>query len=203
LYLWDADQEAKACDGPISAQSAKPEILVISDSIGIGYRPFLQENFPQFSVLGLPCSAKTTKFTLRHIDAWLAQRPSFKAIVWNNGLWDIMQNGAGLVTPINDYKKNLFEIGEKIKNKTDHPLFVLTTDVPANVAARHDADVVIYNAAASEVMAELGIPVLDLHKTTSGNPSLHQDSAEKDDVHFTPQGYERLGAEIANKIKPC
>jgi len=111
-----------------------------------------------------------------------------------------MQDLGYFVSP-NDYRKNLTAIGKRIKAKTSHPLFLLTTDVPPNARARKDSDVVAYNKIAGDVMAQLGIPVLDLYSIAKASGDLHKATAAQDDVHFQDAGYERFGLAILEKLK--
>jgi hypothetical protein len=75
-------------EAPVTTDSTAT-ILVIGDSISIGYLPTVKADMPTYEFIHNPCNAMNTVHTKGHLDAWLALRPTFKAITFNNGLWDI------------------------------------------------------------------------------------------------------------------
>jgi hypothetical protein len=104
-----------------------------------------------------------SNWTNEQIDYWLDSRATFEAITWNNGLWDTADWG-----PTSDakYEANLHAIAAKIKAKTAHPLFVLTTEVLPGTLHENNANVIQKNSIAIAVMAAEGIPVLDLYSVS-------------------------------------
>ena len=186
------------CSATIPDTTGSPTMLVIGDSISIGYTPFLVPEFPTLQVVHNPCNAMTSDYTRDHIASWLATRPSFDVITFNNGMWDINE---WCQVPLDRYKANLVKIAEAVKAKTAHPYFVLTTQVPNGANGRTDARAIAYNAAAVEVMNAEGIPVIDLHTYSATFPELHVDPTN---VHWTDQGSRNLAdfivAAIANNF---
>ena len=64
---------------------------------------------------------------------------------------------------------------------------------------RMEADVQAYNARALEICSRLGVQVDDLYSfvmEAGGDQSMSQDG-----VHFTDDGYELLGVEVARVIR--
>ena len=172
----------------IPTATGQPTVLVIGDSISIGYTPYVKAALTNYDVVHNPCNAMNTDWTLSQVDSWLAGRPTFEAITWNNGLWDIASWSA-----VSDasYEANLHAIAAKIKAKTAHPLFILSTTVPAGADGRNDASIVRKNQIAVTVMQAEGIPVVDLYTVSLGVPH-----SAPTDVHFTDAGYATLSQSV-------
>lgn len=179
----------------LPAATGAPTVLIIGDSISIGYTPTIEAALtPAYDVVHNPCNAMTSAWTAQNIDTWLASRDSFEAITWNNGLWDIAdwENISD-----SDYAAKLHSIAQKIKAKTAHPLFILTTEVLAGTPHRENADVVNRNNIARDVMALEGIPVLDLYSVSQ---TIIDEHVSQDDVHYTDAGSEVLGQAVLEKL---
>lgn len=179
----------------LPAATGAPTVLIIGDSISIGYTPTIEAALePAYDVVHNPCNAMTSAWTAQNIDTWLASRDSFEAITWNNGLWDIAdwENVSD-----SDYAANLHSIAQKIKAKTAHPLFILTTEVLVGTPNRENADVVNRNNIARDVMLEEGIPVLDLYSISQ---TIVDEHVSADDVHFTDAGSQVLGEAVLDKL---
>ena len=179
----------------LPAATGAPTVLVIGDSISIGYTPTLIAALsPNYDVVHNPCNAMTTTWTAQNIDTWLASRDSFEAITWNNGLWDVAdwENVSDSA-----YAANLHAIAQKIKAKTAHPLFILTTEVLPATPHRNNADVVNRNNIARDVMNLEGIAVLDLYSVSQTIVGEH---VSVDDVHFTEAGSQVLGEAVLDSL---
>ena len=179
----------------LPAATGAPTVLIIGDSISIGYTPTIEAALsPAYDVVHNPCNAMTSSWTAQNIDTWLASRSSFEAITWNNGLWDVAdwENVSD-----SDYAANLHAIAQKIKAKTAHPLFILTTEVLPATPHRNNADVVNRNNIARDVMALEGIKVLDLYPVSQTIVGEH---VSADDVHFTTAGSQVLGEAVLDSL---
>ncbi len=185
----------------------KKEVLIIGDSISIGYTPFLQKALaPEINVEHNPGNGGNTKRGVQSIDQWLGGK-QWDVIVFNFGLHDLVRidslkkynvvDGKIQVT-IEDYKKNLNIIASKLKQTTATLIFVTTTMVPENASGRKGDDVAVYNAAAIEVMKKNGIQVLDLYTSSL---TTHPNNSKLGDVHYTEQGYQLLAEPIIKAIK--
>lgn len=183
-----------ACSSNIPEQDGRPSILVIGDSISYGYLPYLKQSLSTYDVQHNPCNAFNSDITNRRIDKWLESRPRWDAITFNNGLWDI---ASWSYVNSDDYRHNLREIAQKIKEHTDHPLFVLTTEVPIGAEGRDSTAVPARNAIAIEVMDAEGIPYVDLYSFSLTIVSEHIDPTN---VHWTPQGSEDLSVQVLNAL---
>jgi len=76
-------------------------------------------------------------------------------------------------------------------------IFATTTPVPGGSGGRVQGDEVQYNAAAVEVMREMGVETDDLWSVISPSVATLQ---QPHNVHFTAEGYRVLGVEAASRI---
>jgi hypothetical protein len=189
----------------------KPRILIIGDSISIGYTPFVQENLAnQADVFHNPGNAQHTGTGLEKINEWIGNE-KWDIIQFNWGLWDLCyrhpdsevqgnrdkENGK-ITYSIEEYASNLDSIVTILKSKTDARLvFLTTTYVPENEAGRFKNDAIRYNDAAKEIMRKHSVVVNDIYAQSS---KIHQESGKGlDDVHYSNQGYEEL-SELVTKF---
>jgi len=182
-------------------------VLIVGDSISIGYTPFIQKALaPDVIVEHNDGNGGNTLRGVQRIEKWLGTK-QWDVIVFNFGLHDLARidslkkynavTGKVEVT-IDDYKKNLTTIVNKLKETTATVIFVNTTVVPDSAAGRKVEDVPLYNKAAEEVMKKNGIKVIDLY-----TPSLtiHPANSKPGNVHYTPQGYTLLADILIKAIQ--
>ena len=186
---------------------APPRVLVIGDSISIGYTPLVKELLAgKADVERVPGNAADTRNTLAHLDDWLARGP-YSVIAFNSGLHDLKFTDANQTfqVPVEEYRRNLPRIVERLRKSGAGLVWATTTPVEDLRHAkrmagfsRRERDVETYNAAATPVMKKLGVPVCDLHKavTKAGADEL----LGKDGVHFTEAGYRLLAKKVAAAI---
>ncbi|NGM63104.1 SGNH/GDSL hydrolase family protein [Sphingobacterium sp. SGG-5] len=196
------------------AASAPPKkkVLIIGDSISIGYFPFVRNALTQSAeVSHNPGNARHTGAGLRLLDKWL-DGEKYDLILFNWGLWDLTYrhpestvqgkrdkvNGKVTFT-VDRYKANMDKLVQKLKNTKTPLLFVTTTVVPPDEAGRFEGDEVIYNKAAAEVMKKYDVDIVDLHRYSV---DIHKQYRLKEgDVHYTKEGYEELSKPIVDAIK--
>lgn len=198
------------------AQSQLPTVLLLGDSIRLGYQPVVTAQLAgTATVWGPEANGQDTVTTLAHLDAWLtAVNPA--VIHWNCGLHDLKRehranggNGATeTVVPLAQYAENLTTIIDRIRAHTAAPLIFATT-TPIHEArhaargltfARFAADVDTYNNAARAVCARLYVPVDDLYRvvTDAGGVTLML----PDGTHYTEDGYRILGTAVTHAVRP-
>jgi acyl-CoA thioesterase-1 len=187
---------------PITGTPGLPNVLLIGDSISIGYtipvRNLLQG---KANVHRIPVNGGPTSRGVEHIDSWLAGpgRP-WAVIHFNFGLHDlrIMDTGAHQVA-IEQYATNLRGIVARLKATGATLIWASTTPVPEGKLSppRHPADVVRYNEAAAGVMKDAGIAVNNLYSFALPRLTRIQRPAN---VHFTAAGSDALAAEVAAAI---
>ena len=100
--------------------------------------------------------------------------------------------------PLDQYEKNLDELVQKMKKAGKVVIFATTTPVPPGEPQRVSDDAVKYNEAAGRVMKKHGVRINDLHAFCVPRLKEIQRPAN---VHFTPEGSEALGQEVAKQIE--
>lgn len=172
----------------------RPDILVIGDSISLGYTPHLQALMPAHDIVHNVCNAKSSRNGVEQIDFWLRQRKQWDAITFNHGLWD---SDSRFGTKPEIYRKNLTEIARKIKKRSNNVAFILTTEVLPNTPNNSNAKVLQLNQIAIEVMTNENIPVIDLHFASE---QIQHEHIHSRDIHFTEAGSEFLADYIYNDL---
>lgn len=182
----------------------KPRVLIIGDSISIGYTPFVKKYFSNKAIVfHNEGNAQHTGIGLKNIEKWLSDE-HWDIIQFNWGIWDLCYrhpdskeyghrdkiNGKPEFT-IEEYATNLDSLVSIIKKKSNAKLiFVTTTYVPEDEPGRHTSDVKKYNDAAKVVMKKHGILVNDIYGQSI---NIHKEYGEgSNNVHYTRQGYEKL-----------
>jgi lysophospholipase L1-like esterase len=181
-------------------------VLIVGDSISIGYTPFIQKALTGINIVHNPGNGGSTVRGVQSIEKWLRDT-EWDVIVFNFGLHDMVFKDSlnkydvvhGKVSvPLDDYRKNLQIIVDKLKETTANLVFVTTTTVPENSSGRKTESPAQYNKIAKEVMKKNGIEVLDLYKTSL---KVHPENSKPGNVHYSELGYELLAKPITEKIK--
>jgi lysophospholipase L1-like esterase len=171
----------------------RPVLLVIGDSIALGYGPEMQESLPSYLVVNAPCNAPDSNDHAAFIDEWLSI-PNLAAVTFNSGLHD-----ATYRYNVSDqsYEANMRFVAQRIKAKTPNALFLTSTEVLPGTPAWQPGREVQLNAIAQAVMAQEGMPVFDLYSVSQSIPNEHLNSL---DVHFTEAGSAVLGQAILGEL---
>ncbi|GIZ09697.1 SGNH/GDSL hydrolase family protein [Flavobacterium sp. UMI-01] len=194
-------------------QKEKKKILIIGDSISIGYTPFVKKDLNDLAeVLHNPGNAQHTGTGLKNIEKWIGDG-KWDIVQINWGLWDLCYRhpdskvqgqrdklrGKITFSP-EEYEKNLDAIVKLIRKKTKAKLiFVSTTYVPEKEAGRFVEDAIKYNAIARRVMEANGVIINDIYEASK---EIHLKYGKgNDDVHYAPKGYEELGKHMASFLK--
>lgn len=177
-----------------------PKVLIIGDSISIGYTPPLAQLLQgKADVLHHEGNAAHTGNGLEKLDSWLGTT-KWDLIHFNFGLHDlkIMDSGVQQI-PLAQYEANLTEIVKKLKKTGAKLVFATTTPVPEGKVSppRNPADVPAYNAAALRIMQRYGIPIDDLYNFAL--PRLAEIQTPVN-VHYTKPGYAALAGQAAKSI---
>jgi acyl-CoA thioesterase-1 len=194
-------QEANPAFTEITDDPALPRVLLIGDSISIGYTlPTRTRLQGRANVHRIPVNGGPTIRGLESLDQWLGSR-RWDVIHFNWGLHDLrfMDDGKHQVA-IEVYEKNLRDLVGRLKRTGAVLIWASTTPVPdAEVTPpRKSGDVIIYNAAAKRVMDENGIRINDLYTVALPQLSTIQLPAN---VHYTDSGYDVLGERVAASIR--
>ena len=191
----------------------KPNILIVGDSISIGYTPFVKERLAEkANVFHNEGNAQHTGTGLQKIAEWVGNE-DWQIVQFNWGLWDLAHrhpdatvygnrdkiNGKVTFT-VDEYASNLDSLVTTLKTLTDAKLiFVTTSYVPEGEAGRFVEDAVRYNAAAKKIMEKHGVLVNDIYERSKEIHSKHNRASN--DVHYTEAGSEKLGELIADFLE--
>lgn len=192
---------------PVEDEPGLPRVLLIGDSISMGYTVPVRERLKgKANVHHPPANCGPTTRGLQQLDAWLGET-KWSVIHFNFGLHDLkymdekgrlaaVQKGTQQV-PIEAYKKNLERIVQRLRKTGAALIWAATTPVPEGASGRIRGDAARYNAVAAEVMKARGIAVDDLYGFAL--PRLEKIQRPKN-VHFTPEGSKALAEQVASHI---
>ncbi len=182
------------------ADPALPNVLLIGDSISMGYtQPVAKLLADEANVYRPATNCGPTSHGLEHLDGWLGD-VEWDVIHFNWGLHDLKFIGDERQVPLDQYRENIKKLVDRLRQTKAKLIWCATTPVPeGNVRPKRiPADVVAYNRAAAEVMAEHGIRVNDLH--AYAQPRL-EEIQQPVNVHFTRQGSKKLAEQVAQAIR--
>ena len=202
-----AEQPKVTVFTPAGEDPALPRVLLIGDSISIGYTLNVREYLAgKANVQRIPENGGPTTRGLKNIDAWLGDKP-WDLIHFNWGLHDlkyiVREEGekpnleGGQQVPPEAYVKNLDTLVKRLKQTGAKLIWAATTPVPEGAAGRIPGDSKVFNAAALKVMKKHGVPVNDLYAHIFPHLAKYQREA---DVHFFPEGSAFLGRKVADEI---
>ena len=186
---------------PVVDQPGLPRVLLIGDSISVGYTVGVRERLAgKANVHRVPENAGPTSRGVANIDAWLGDG-DWDVIHFNWGLHDIkyMDDGKRQVSE-EDYAVNLRWLVARMKKTGATLIWCSTTPVPPGKlnASRQTKDAITYNAIAREIMSEEGIMTDDLYAFAL--PQLEKLQRDQN-VHFTTEGSAALAEQVASSIE--
>src|SRR5688572_24207250 len=139
-----------------------PTVVLIGDSIRMGYAPFVAKLLEGKAVVVSPKpNGEDSGNVLRNLEEWvLKEKPDVVHI--NAGLHDLKRQETNYQVPLDEYEKNLKTILERLQKHTKAKvIFATTTPILDNLHARRkagfdrfEADVQKYNSAAAAVMKQ-------------------------------------------------
>ena len=204
-------------DWTFTADPKLPNVLIIGDSISIGYTRFVRAKLAGKANVWRPMRGKgpdncgDTIIGLAKIDSWLGKQ-KWDVIHFNWGLWDLCYRnpnvekqgnrdkvGGKISIPPADYEKNLEQLVTRLKATGAKLVWANTTHVPEGEAGRFVGDDEKYNAIASRVMGKHSIVTDDLYSLTKAFSGKF--STQAGDVHFTAAGYEKIAVQVAAEIE--
>jgi acyl-CoA thioesterase-1 len=219
LALCAADAPAKpaarkpdASLAPVTEMPGLPRVLIIGDSISMGYTLPVRELLQGVAnVQRIPQNGGDTGAGLENLDRWLetgspsGQPAKWDVIHFNWGLHDLkhwkdgkMDIAGPQVSTVEVYEKHLRELVARLQKTGAKLIWCSTTPVPEGSAGRVEGDEAAYNAAAKRIMDEAGIPIDDLAAFVSSRVTELQ---IPHNVHFTPAGYQALAKQVAESIR--
>lgn len=190
----------------------KKKVLIIGDSISIGYTPFVKKSLSdKADVFHNKGNAQHTGTGKEMLEEWLGDT-EWDIIAFNWGLWDLCYrhpeskvqgnrdkiNGTITFT-IEQYAANMDTIVTRLKSTGAKLLFITSTVIPPNEAGRFEGDEIKYNNAALAIMKKHGIAVHDLHQYSIDIHKKHMQG--EGDVHYTTDGYKALSESVIEAIR--
>jgi len=190
--------------GALAATSPQPMVKIIGDSISKGYLPTVQAHLHgEFKVSHacknpklFNCNNGQTSSILNNLNYYFAAgNPDI--ITFNSGIHDMSKALTALkmpcstateMTPPDLYYQRLSKIADRLKNRAKIVIWIDTTSLPSSLCASTHLEQ--YNAIGEKVAHEHNFYVL------RPDSKFH----DKSGIHFTFQGYEFLGSQVAECI---
>jgi acyl-CoA thioesterase-1 len=206
------EEKAAAHKWSVRADPALPNVLILGDSISIGYtlevRKLLEGRAnvyrPAKSDGSEPVNCRHSTYSIDYIDEWLAMAPQWAVIHFNWGLHDLVRSKKGdqglsaTRVSLAEYGDALQRLVDKMKATGARLIFATTTTFPPGVSPiRLPEDVEKFNAAAREVMCRNGVEIDDLHAFTKDRLAELQPPVN---VHFTEGGSKVIAGKVAECI---
>jgi acyl-CoA thioesterase-1 len=188
---------------PITDTAGLPRVLLIGDSISMGYTVPVRELLAdKANVHRIPQNGGSTQTGLENLTKWIGEG-NWDVIHFNWGLHDLkhwadnkLDDAGPVIATTEVYEKNLRDLVAQLKATDAKLIWANTTPVPAGTVGRVAGDEKAYNEAAARVMKGATIPTNDLCAAVVANPSWQI----KKNVHFTPQGSKGLADKVVAAI---
>ncbi len=201
---------AGGAPAPKATKGSLPQVLIIGDSISIGYmKPLLGLLKGKVAARHNPGNAGHTGAGLTNIKRYIGNT-KWDVIHFNWGLHDLCyrnpksktqgrrdKTGGKLTHTLEQYEANLRKIVKALKATDAKLIWAATTPVPDGEAGRIKGDELKYNAVAAKIMAENDIPINDLHAHMTKRL---KDFEKKGNVHFDAAGSKYLAEKVAADI---
>lgn len=192
---------------PIKDEPSLPRVLIIGDSISIGYTLDVRALLKNKANLHRPLTnCGPTKRGVEEIENWLGDG-SWDVIHFNWGLHDIvhmMEDGERVdppqgqhQVPAEQYEQNLNTLVERLKQTGAKLIWCATTPVPEGSSFRQPGEEIEFNTIAKKVMTAHGIPTNDLYTYALERLDTIQLPAN---VHFSKEGSAELAKPVVEHI---
>lgn len=186
-----------------------PTVVLIGDSIRIGYEPFVAERLQGKARVVSPGEENggDSANVLKNLERW-AISPKPAVVYFNCGLHDLKvdrKTGTHQVEP-DAYRANLAAIRKRLEQETTARLiFATTTPVlddrhrATKPFDRREADVALYNRIAREALSGESVIISDLH--ASAQKLGLETALLQDGVHFQEAASKALAETVASAIE--
>jgi acyl-CoA thioesterase-1 len=198
----DSAAKNKLAVKPIKDEPGLPRVLLIGDSISIGYTLQVRELLKgKANVHRIPVNGGATEVGLANMTKWLG-----------DGKWDVIHFNFGLHdakfasettqrASREQYAENLRKLVTQMKSTGAKLIFATTTPIPndGNISPTRRFDSIpARNEVARKVMEENGVAIDDLYSLVL---PVRATVGRSNDVHFQPAGYDLLAKQIAAVIE--
>lgn len=174
------------------------QVMLLGDSLRMGYQPVVAEQLSgKANVSGPSENGRWAGYTLNSLRFWMHGMPKPDVIHWNCGLWDLGDD-YGLGRP--------FSLPEEFESALDRTITVIEKLFPeaklimATIMPTDNpdtSDIESYNEIIKRVAGRRNIQVNDLFPIVKENISI----IGPDHIHFTKEGFELVGAKVADVIE--
>jgi len=195
---------------PVTDDPTLPRVLLIGDSISIGYTVPVRAMLKGKANVHRPLTnCGPTSKGVKELNGWLGDK-KWDVIHFNFGLHDLKYLGpqgqnladpkaatSHVQVPVDEYEKNLRTIVARLKKTGAVLIWRSTTPVPAGAKGRVVGDSAKYNAVAARIMKEHNIAVDDQYAFCM--PRLAEIQL-KANVHFSAAGSKQLAGQTVKAI---
>lgn len=198
----DSDSKKNDAMAPVKDDPKLPRVLLIGDSISIGYTLPVREKLKgKANVHRIPQNGGATEVGLEKMSAWLG-KGKWDVIHFNFGLHDAKYNSETTQRASREqYIENLKKLITQMKATGAKLVFATTTPVPMGGVlspTRKFDSVEARNELAVQLMQSSDVAIDDLYATAKPIMEKH---GRPNDVHFAPEGYEVLATAVAASVE--
>ncbi len=192
---------------------ALPRVLILGDSISLGYTPPVTKFLAGRANVRRPAeNCQHTAYGLAQLEKWLGKE-KWDVIHFNWGIWDThlldaktgalirKEEGLDLATvrvrhTAEQYEANLTKLVERLKATGATLVWASTTPVTYRTGDRAKV-ISAYNEIAARVMKANGIAIDDLAAVVAATPAKFP---QADGVHYTAPGCQNLAEQVGQAI---
>ena len=184
------------------------KIILIGDSIRMGYDKYVKEAFSETAEVYYPAdNCRFATYIIRFVHEWKkkGEWPEDADLVhWNAGLWDVPEiMGDEPITPIEHYAVQIARIDRRLRELFPKAKIVFATSTAVEeekfgpVFKRRNATIEAFNAAAIKALEGTDTVIDDLYAVTASAP----EGCHSDMTHYsTPAGIEHVGGAVIGLI---
>lgn len=198
----DSDSPKNDVFKPIKDEPGLPRVLLIGDSISIGYTGMVREKLKRkANIHRIPQNGGATEVGLEKMNSWLG-----------DGKWDVIHFNFGLHdakfasettqrASREQYAENLRALVTQMKATGAKLIFATTTPVPMGgilSPTRKFDSIEERNKIASQIMQANNVAIDDLYSIVL---PVQEKVGRPNDVHYAPEGYEILATKVAESIE--
>ena len=188
------------------------KILLLGDSIRMGYQDYVKDLLKdEYEVLFPEDNGRFAAYTLWQVNQAFKWCPDIELVHFNNGYWDMNIEApmTEAIHPIEEYKSFLRRIvalcrqcGAKVVFATTVPIIEAgsagdNTGISGTINYSNEW-VKEYNAAATEVMTELEVPINDMYSLCMEDERC---SKCEDLLHLSEEGSRRCAEQVAQYVR--
>jgi lysophospholipase L1-like esterase len=193
-------------------------ILIIGDSISLGYTPIVEDMLEGRAIVDHAVEQPNKKYPGEDLDnnhdsgqearnvTYYLSGKHYDIVYFNAGVWDMLvktpdcrSNVSLYAHTIPEYLSNLQIIVTKIKASGAEPIFATTTaETSPPYCGVTQERVDSYNIAAISLMQKLRVRVDNLHAAMLPYNSVYAEEPGRPDVHYNDDGYLFLAYKVAD-----